>query len=64
MENREVIIIKELTEYLNQLIKEGLDVKTIYDLILKHHLRHELKIGGTNITNDFIKNYIDCVMLP
>jgi len=64
MENREVVIIKELTGYLNQLIKEGLDTKTIYNLILKHHLRNELKIGGTNITDDFIKDYIDCIMLP
>jgi len=64
METRELIVINELTKYLNQLIRDGLSTEDICDLILKHHLRNELKINGIVVTDEFIINYIEVVTSP
>ena len=62
MENREVYVINILTKYMNDLIIDGLDIKTICDMVLSHNLRPELKIGGTLVTDAFIIDYIKSVI--
>ena len=55
-------VINILTKYMNDLIIDGLDTKTICDMVLTHNLRPELKIGGTFVTDEFIIDYIKSVI--